>query len=336
MRVLGSVLLVVALVGCSCHGADVPDARVGRHDGGPPGDVVYPPGVGEVCGNGSDDDGDGLVDCADHECQAPDVDPGTVDFEAAYGFLYRGSTGACAGAAMQPGYVDGTIDDALFAVVRGRVIDSGTSAPLGGARVFVQGEPGLGEVRSQADGIFELAVNAGTSVLVSVTLDGHVAVQRAIPVRPHDFTWAGDIAMTPIDPASAVISMGSTGAQVLRASVVEDQDGARRATVVFPSRLSATVHAADGTMRSPSQLTFHATEVTVGPNGPNAMPGLLPSTTSYTYAVEVSADEVDMQSESIELSSPVSLFVDNFLSFPVGTIAPLGTYDRRNGTWTAE
>ena len=54
----------------------------------------------------------------------------------------------------------------------------------------------------------------------------------------------------------------------------------------------ANLHFADGTvLLAQSQLAVRATEYTVGPSGPDAMPATLPPTSGYTYAVELTADE---------------------------------------------
>src|SRR5256885_12552174 len=77
-----------------------------------------------------------------------------------------------------------------------------------------------------------------------------------------------------------------------------------------------------------------ATEYTVGPNGPKAMPAKLPSTSAYTYAVELSADEaIAAGARDLRFSQPVPVYVENFLGFPVGGVAPVGYYDRRAGRW---
>src|SRR5262249_14842748 len=71
------------------------------------------------------------------------------------------------------------------------------------------------------------------------------------------------------------------------------------------------------------------TEVTVGADGPRAMPGPLPSNSAYTYAGNFTADEAG--ASHVQFSQPVFLYVENFLSMPVGTIVPNGTYDPPTG-----
>jgi hypothetical protein len=85
-----SLILALALVGC-------PDGpALQSPDGSVPGDAAFSSGLGEICGNGVDDDGDGAVDCRDPECAAPPLEVGT-SFVDANRYLIAGSP-ACPGA----------------------------------------------------------------------------------------------------------------------------------------------------------------------------------------------------------------------------------------------
>ena len=64
------------------------------------------------------------------------------------------------------------------------------------------------------------------------------------------------------------------------------------------------------------------------------MPGVLPPTSGYTYAVELSADEaIAAGASSVVFSQPLANYVENFLGFPVGGAVPAGFYDRARATW---
>src|SRR5690606_14819275 len=81
-------------------------------------------------------------------------------------------------------------------------------------------------------------------------------------------------------------------------------------------------------------LTLRATEYTVGPDGPRAMPAELPSTTGYTYAVEINADEaIALGAEHIEFSQPVAFYLENFIGFTPGGAVPVGMYEKSKGQW---
>ena len=66
------------------------------------------------------------------------------------------------------------------------------------------------------------------------------------------------------------------------------------------------------------------------------MPGALPATSGYTYAVELTADEaIQAGANSVTFDPPLALYVENFLDFPVGGIVPTGYYDRATSAWIA-
>jgi YD repeat-containing protein len=93
----------------------------------------------------------------------------------------------------------------------------------------------------------------------------------------------------------------------------------------------------DGSQQPLSRMDVRATEYTVGPEGPDAMPGKLPPFSAYTYAVELSVDEALIAgAPRVEFSKPIALFVENFIGAPVGTTVPFGSYDRTRGVWLPE
>ena len=72
--------------------------------------------------------------------------------------------------------------------------------------------------------------------------------------------------------------------------MVDDADGNRASTVLFAPGTTAAMRFADGsTQPRPAPWTVRQTEYTVG--GPGAMPGTLPATSQFTYAVELAIDE---------------------------------------------
>src|SRR5258706_3344590 len=142
--------------------------------------------------------------------------------------------------------------------------------------------------------------------------------------------------MIPLDAQVTTIAINAAPMQVARGSPVSDADGARRATVRFASGTTATMVLPNGTTQPMTTFNVRATEYTVGPNGPNAMPGGLPPASGYTYAVELSADEaLAAGAASIQFNQPVPFYVENFVGFPVGSQVPLGFYDRARGQWLA-
>lgn len=292
--------------------------------------------LGEVCGSGSDEDLDGLIDCDDPDCQAPPIPGGA--FADDIGFLWRGGAGTCAGGApQQTGVAPGELDDTFVAAVFGRVI-ARDGAPIAGATVTVLGQPAWGRVRTDARGEFMMAVRAGTRTL-DVSAPGYLPSQRTISIAAESWESAGDFVIIPRDAASTSIALRADAPQVHRANEVVDESGSRTPTLIFPPGVRARMTLPDGTVRDLTSLTVRATEYTVGPRGPDSMPGTLPSLSGYTHAVELDADEaVDAAATRVDLSASGEIYyvLENFLHFPVGTGVPLGSYDRELGRWVSD
>ena len=245
-------------------------------------------------------------------------------------FLYSGPN------PVQTGVDAGTIDKERVTVIRGRVLaPGGTSAS--GVRITVLGHPEFGQTLSRSDGAYDLAVNGGAAATLNFALDGFLTVQRQVPTPWRDYAFIPDVVLTPFDSTVTVITTNAGSSQAARGSSVTDASGTRRPTVIFPAGTSASMTLPDGSVQTLSTLHLRATEYTVGSTGPLAMPASLPPRSGYTYAVELSADEAVAQSaERIDFNQPVPLYVDNFLHFPVGSVVPVGSYDRSLGLWRGE
>lgn len=241
-------------------------------------------------------------------------------------FLYSGAT------PIQTGVAPGTIQRLQAAELRGKV-KSATGAALPAATVTVVGHPEFGQTLSRADGSFDLAVNGGDLLTVNYQKTGYLPAQRQVVPAWQSYTHVDSVTLVSIDPISTVVDF-SQPAQAAQASPVTDGSGTRRATMIFKGGTQASLRMADGTTQSVASLTVRATEFTVGAAGPSAMPGALPSTSAYTYAVELSADEaIAAGAAEVQFDRPVAVYVDNFLSFPTGGVVPVGYYDRAMGVW---
>jgi RHS repeat-associated protein len=260
---------------------------------------------------------------------APHLDPTTVtDLSTATEFLYSGSN------PIQEGVAPGTIDSTRVAVLRGKVMDrEGTVLP--GVNITILNHPEYGQTLSRWDGMFDMAVNGGGPLIVNYERTGYLPAQRKVEVPWQDFALLPDVALIPLESQVTLIDLNAPAAiQVARGSVQTDGDGTRQATVLFPQGIATQVVLADNSTLPISTLNIRATEYTVGPNGPRAMPGELPPTSAYTYAVELTADEaITAGAKEVSFSQPVPFYVENFLGFPVGWRVPVGYYDRRRGAW---
>ncbi|GAA5787216.1 hypothetical protein YWS52_35430 [Chitiniphilus shinanonensis] len=260
---------------------------------------------------------------------APPLDPTVptrlVDSTA---FLYTGPN------AIQTGVEPGTIEAKRAAVLRGQITDR-DGKPLPGVKVRILHHPEYGQTHSRADGMFDLVANGGGLLTVHYSKDGFLPVQRTVQTRWQDWTIAPAVALIRLDAQGTPIDLASaTTMQVARGNPVTDSDGTRQATLLFPQGTTAQMVLPDGTTQPLATATVRATEYTVGATGPNAMPGELPPTSGYTYAVELSVDEaMAAGAKSVQFNQPVYSYTDNFLEFPVGGVVPAGYYDRDKAAW---
>lgn len=261
---------------------------------------------------------------------APPIDPtvATTTY-AATEFLYSGSD------PIQTGVAPGTIDPVRTAALRGRVLNS-SGQPLPGVTLNILTHPEFGQTLSRADGWFDLAVNGGGYLSVDYQKAGYLPAQRQVKTPWQDFVVLPDVVLLAQEAKVTLIDLtNETDFQVAQGSLVTDQDGARQATLLIPPGTSAQVFNPDGSTRPVTTLTLRFTEYTVGSDGPKAMPGPLPPSSGYTYAVELSAAEagIKIDGKDVLFNQPVPFYLDNFLNFPVGIQVPVGYYDRARSAW---
>ncbi|WP_201092970.1 PKD domain-containing protein [Thiocystis minor] len=260
---------------------------------------------------------------------APVIDPTVATtHQAATQFLYTGAN------PIQTGVAEGTIDPVRSALLRGRVLDR-DNQPLPGVTVTVLNHPEFGQTLSRADGWFDLAVNGGGYLTVNYAKDSYLSSQRQSNVPWQDSVVLDDVVLIGLDPQVTTIDLAdTTQVQVARGSVQTDDDGSRQATLLFPPGTQASMVLPDGSTQPMTTLSVRATEFTVGPNGPRAMPAALPPNVAYTYAVDLNADEARAAGATkVTFAQPVPFYVENFLGFPVGTGIPLGYYNEERGVW---
>ncbi len=254
------------------------------------------------------------------------------DIAASVAFLYSGDD------PVQVGLEEEALDPRRTVVLNGRVVDR-NGAALEGVQVSVVDHPEFGHTLTREDGEFDLVANGGSTLEVLFQKSDYLPVHRHVTTGWREFVRVDDVVLIPLDPQATEIDFNEP-MQVARGSLVSDEAGARQATLLFPEGARATmlVETESGYEEVPLE-TFHvrATEYTVGPSGPSAMPAELPPASGYTYAVEVSVDEaLSAGATRVELAEPVVLYLENYLGFPTGTAVPLGSYDATRGAWVPE
>lgn len=243
-------------------------------------------------------------------------------------FLYTGAN------PIQIGVAPDTIEPARAAVVRGRVLNANGQS-LSGVAIAIKGHPEFGSTRSRGDGMFDMAVNGGGLLTIEYRRDGYLPAQRQVQAPWQDFVIAEDIVLLEPDSRVTTVNLASlTEIQVARGNAINDARGMRTATVMFTPGTQATMTLPDGSTTPLTTLNVRATEFTVGDKGISRMPGPLPPTSAYTYAVDLTVDEaLAAGATKVSFSQPVPFYVDNFLGFPVGIQVPTAYYDRVKSAW---
>jgi RHS repeat-associated protein len=219
-------------------------------------------------------------------------------------------------------------------VLRGRVRNKDGS-PLSKVRVSVMDHPELGWTETRADGMFDLVINAGGKVVVKYEKTGFISSERDEVVQWQEYRPMDDVVLIPYDDNVTEINLNAAiPIQVAAGGMSSDDSGTRRSRLFFKQGTLAMVTLPNGSLQTISEMHVRGTEFTTGDNGFATMPGALPATSAYTYAVEYSADEaVALNATSVMFNHPVIQYNENFLSFPVGTVIPSGSYNRETGIW---
>lgn len=219
--------------------------------------------------------------------------------------------------------------------------------PLGGVTVTIHGHPEYGHTTTRSDGTYALVVNGGGHPVLQFELEGYLPVQRQVSARWRTYERLPAVVMTPLDTTVSTVEVGSNEMQAVRSSVSSDASGDRQATILVPPGTAATVKTPEGLVL-PERLLVRATEYTVGASGPAAMPGHLPRTSAYTYAVEFTANPdgemtplpagqrpfLEVEGADVQFDQDVFHYLENFLGFAVGTAVPVGFYDDGIAAWT--
>jgi hypothetical protein len=143
------------------------------------------------------------------------------DVASATEFLYSGTN------AIQTGVINGVIQPARAAVLRGRVLQRNGSA-LAGVRVSVLDHPEFGQTFSRGDGHYDLAVNGGFELRVNFEKTAHLPAQRSATITAQDYHSLPDVILMQLDPVVTEVALGdnSPGA-VARGSTQTDSSNVK-------------------------------------------------------------------------------------------------------------
>ncbi len=165
------------------------------------------------------------------------VDPTVAtSLQASTAFLYSGDN------PVQLGVAPGTIDRRRAAVLRGAVRDA-AGEPLAGVTVAVKDHQELGRTVTRRDGMFDLAVNGGGSLVVTYGKGGLPPAQRRLDVPWGEYVWVPDVVLVAPGPAAGAVALDVAhddgtvehlAAAVLRATAFGTEPGARATVPAGP------------------------------------------------------------------------------------------------------
>ncbi len=249
-------------------------------------------------------------------------------------FLYTGAN------PIQTGVAPGTIAYRRAAVLRGKVLDS-LGAPLPGVTVSIKDHPELGQTLTRAaDGRYDLAVNGGGKLTLEFQKAGLLPVQRTVEAPWQDYSEVDSVVLIAPSARVTAITLGSaTPIQVVKGDSIVDSNGVRQPLIMFRQGTTATLTLPGGGTQAldSGTIAVRVTEYTRGGLGLERMPGVLPPTSAYTYAAELTVDTaLTLGATGVQFSQPVAFYLDNYRNVPVGMTIPLGNYDRATARWKPE
>lgn len=254
---------------------------------------------------------------------------------------------------VQLGTSDAVLRPEQVSHLRGKVIDAAGNA-LSGVHVRILGHSDFGWTASRGDGWWDLVVNGGGPLVVEFTKGEHLTVQRWVEVIRNDYVVLDDVVMLEQQDGTECLQVsGATGGFYLGPEETDGR-GPRRLAMYFPSSSTMTItDVGSSTVTDYCVCSVeHTVDRTSSATGPRAMPGALPATSAYTYAVDLQLRPFDTMAGECDaapvagptFSTPIFAYVldhdasatTTFLGFDVGTSVPAGHYDQQAAAWIAE
>jgi len=218
-------------------------------------------------------------------------------------------------------------DPKRFSVITGMVRDS-DDVVLPDVTITILGKPEYGTVVTDVEGRFSIPAEGGGTLTVVYQKQALLPVQRNVYVPWNDNAIAETVVMIAEDAASTTLTFDGNPDTVVthKSADVTDESGTRSVSMVFSGDNRA--YLVDEQGNDVYELTTITTRASEYPT-PESMPAKLPPNSAFTYCAELSVDGV----HRVRFDKPVMTYINNFLGFPVGSIVPVGYYDRDKGVW---
>lgn len=256
-----------------------------------------------------------------------------TSFSKSIDFLYEGEN------AVQKGISPGKIDKDRAFLLRGKIFDA-EGNPLSGVTVKVNGNSEYGYTVTRTDGAYDFVINRKDAHSLAFSRPGYISVYRNISHHDDkDFIVLDDIRMIQKNPVSTpvVLKSDSDSYQIIKGAETEDDDGARKISMIIPPKTTATMLMPNGERIPFENGSVNVTEFTVGDSGPHKMPAEMPSHIAYTFAANYVIDEAEAKgAKGIFFSQPIYSYVDDFIGFPTGSAVPSGYLDTERNEWVAD
>ena len=214
-----------------------------------------------------------------------------------------------------------------FSLITG-MVQGVDSLPIAGVAVHIKEQPAYGTAYTDTEGRFSLPVEGGGNLTAVYSKTGYISAQRKVYVPWNDVALIETVSLIVEDLLATTVTFDGNPENIKnhQSTIVTDESGGRSTTLVFSGDNRAYMLDESGNdVHELTTITVRATEYTT----PESMPAKLPPTSAFTYCVELSVDGV----ERVRFEKPVTIWVDNFLNFPIGVAVPVGYYDRDRGVW---
>lgn len=259
-----------------------------------------------------DMDGDGVPNIDDAFPKDPDAWEEVLD-ESSFGGDYQD--------AIPPDADPDVFDTKKFSLVRGTILDPGEVA-MEGVDISVLDHPEYGSVVTDSNGEFTIPVNGGSALTLHFEFEDFTPSQRFIEVPWNDIVVIPEVQLVPYDPVESEVFLSGDPDEVqVHTSLASEHP----VTVAMKGDNLLVGETEDGELVLTDTAVISATEY----ENPDQMPGELPSTSEFTYCVDLKVEGF----KNVEFDEPVVLWTRNFLEFNVGDIVPTGYYDREDGKW---
>ncbi len=219
-------------------------------------------------------------------------------------------------------------DPKLLSVYTGLILDR-SSVGIEGVQISFLNNPEYGTTTTDSSGRFVVAGPSGQQTVIFEKTN-YLTIQRKAIGQSTSWTNVETVTLLPFDTKRTFIDFTSGETQVHESTIITDEFGSRKSTVIFNNISSATVKSVDGYERELAEFWLSATEFET----PASMPGPLPDNSVFTYCTELHV-EGTQYNDTVIFNNDVVMFVDNFLGFEVGEIIPIGYFDMVESNWQA-